>query len=93
MMDSMGPGKLVCHMQNPSYTCDEYLICIGLGTSISSVICKNLSYSGPSYPSSPVCVHCEKVLWRDLQNPERGAGPPASLAVYKNKTKSEINYK
>ena len=24
------------------------------GPSISSVICKNLSYSGPSYPSSPV---------------------------------------
>ena len=54
MTDSMGPGKLVRHMQNPSYTYDEYLICIGLGPSISSVICKNLSYSGPSYPSSPV---------------------------------------
>ena len=54
MMDSMGPGKLVCHMQNPSYTYDEYLICIRLEPSISSVICKNLSYSGPSYPSSPV---------------------------------------
>ena len=40
MTDSMGPGK--------------YLMCIGLGPSISSVICKNLSYSGPSYPSSPV---------------------------------------
>ena len=36
------------------YTYDEYLICIGLGHSISSVICKNPSYSGPSYPSSPV---------------------------------------
>ena len=34
----------------------EYLICIGLGPSISSVICKNPSYSGPSYPSSPVLV-------------------------------------
>ena len=54
MTDSMGPGKLVRHMQNPSYTYDEYLICIGLGPSISSVICKNMSYSGPSYPSSPV---------------------------------------
>ena len=54
MTDSMGPGKLVRHMQNPSYTYDEYLICIGLGPSISSVICKNPSYSGPSYPSSPV---------------------------------------
>ena len=32
----------------------EYLICIRLGSSISSVICKNPSYSGPSYPSSPV---------------------------------------
>ena len=54
MTDSMGPGKLVRHMQNPSYTYDEYLICIGLGPSISSVIYKNPSYSGPSYPSSPV---------------------------------------
>ena len=54
MTDSMGPGKLVRHMQNTLYTCDEYLMCIGLGPSIWSVICKNLSYSGPSYPSSPV---------------------------------------
>ena len=53
MTDSMGPGKLVRHMQNPLYTY-EYLICIGLGPSISSVICKNPLYSGPSYPSSPV---------------------------------------
>ena len=56
MTDSMGPGKLVRHMQNPSYTYDEYLICIGLGPSISSVICKDPSYSGPSYPSSPVYI-------------------------------------
>ena len=56
MTDSMGPGKLVHHMQNPSYTYDEYLICIGLGPSISSVICKNPLYSGPSYPSSPVLL-------------------------------------
>ena len=48
------PGKLVRHMQNLLYTYDAYLICIGLGQSISSVICKNLSYSRPSYPSSPV---------------------------------------
>ena len=54
MTDSMGPGKLVRHMQNPSYTYDEYLICNGVGPCISSVICKNPSYSGPSYPSSPV---------------------------------------
>ena len=54
MTDSLGPGKLVRHMQNPSYTYDKYLKCIGLGPSISSVICKNPSYSGPSYPSSPV---------------------------------------
>ena len=54
MTDSMGPGKLVRHMQNPSYTYDEYLICIRLGPSILSVICKNPSYSGPSYLSSPV---------------------------------------
>ena len=56
MTDSMGPGELVRHMQNLSYTYDEYLICIGLGPTISSVICKNLSYSGPSYPSSPVYI-------------------------------------
>ena len=54
--DSVGPGKLVRRMQNLSYTYDEYLICIGLGPSISSVICKNLSYSGPSYPSSPIYI-------------------------------------
>ena len=57
MTDSMGPGKLVRHMQNPSYTYDEYLICIGLGPSISSVICKNPPYSGPSYPISPVYIN------------------------------------
>ena len=56
MTDSMGPGKLVRHMQNPSYTYDEYLIRIRLGPSMSYVICKNLSYSGPSYPSSPVYI-------------------------------------
>ena len=56
MTDSMGPGKLVRHMQNPSYTYDKYLICIRLGPSMLSVICKNLSYSGPSYQSSPVVV-------------------------------------
>ena len=56
MTDSMGPGKLVRHMQNLSYTYDEYLICIGLAPSISSFICKNPSFSGPSYPSSPVYV-------------------------------------
>ena len=59
MTDSMGPGKLVHHMQNPSYTYDEYLICIGLGPSILFVICKNPSYSGPSYPSSPVISNAE----------------------------------
>ena len=63
MTDSMGPGKLVRHMQNPSYTYDEYLICIGLGPSISSVICKNPSYSGPSYPSSPVVHALIEVAW------------------------------
>ena len=57
MTDSMGPGKLVRPMQNLSYTYDEYLICIGLGPSISSIVCKNPSYSGPSYPSSPVQCH------------------------------------
>ena len=64
MTDSMGPGKLVRHMQNLSYTYDKYLICIGLGPSILSVICKNLSNSGPSYPSSPVQVLCSKALSR-----------------------------
>ena len=54
MTDSMEPGKLVLYMQNLSYTYDEYLICIGLGPSISSVMCKNPSYTGPSYTSSPV---------------------------------------
>ena len=54
MTDSMGPGKLVRRIQNPAYIYDKYLICIGLGPSISPIICKNLSYSGPSYPSSPV---------------------------------------
>ena len=65
MTDSMGPGKLVRHMQNPSYTYDEHLICIRLGPSISSVIRKNLSYHGPSYPSSPVLesvqAHCNDI--------------------------------
>ena len=67
MTDSMGPGKLVRHMQNPSYAYDEYLICIELGPSISSVICKNPLYSGPSYPSSP--VH------NDLVRLEKAYGP------------------
>ena len=80
MTDSMGPGKLVRHMQNPSYTYDEYLICIGLGPSILSVICKNPSYSGPSYPSSLVScyvtaycccpiyiqLHCQFVIFWDV---------------------------
>ena len=59
MTDSMGPGKLVRHMQNLSYTYDTYLICMGLGPSTSSAIDKSLSYSGPSYPSLPVCVALE----------------------------------
>ena len=54
MTDSMGPGKLVRHMQNLSYTYDTYLICMGLEPSILSVIDESPSYSGPSYPSSPV---------------------------------------
>ena len=53
-------------MQNPSYTYDEYLICIGLGPSISSVICKYPSYSGPSYPSSPVLEDTNKAVRRRL---------------------------
>ena len=54
MSDSLGPGELVRHMQNPSYTYDTYLICKGLGPSISSVIDKSPSYSGLLCPSSPV---------------------------------------
>ena len=61
MTDSMGPGKLVRHMQNPSYTYDEYLTCIVLGPSISSIVCKDSSYSGPSYPSSPVVMIKKKL--------------------------------
>ena len=49
MTDSMGPEKLVHHMQNTLYTYDEYLICIRLGPSILSVICKNLSYTYDEY--------------------------------------------
>ena len=60
MTDSMGPGKLVRHMQNPSYTYDEYLICIELGPSMLSIICKNPSCSGPSYPSSLVFTKEDK---------------------------------
>ena len=60
MTDSMGPGKLVRHMQNPSYTYDKYLICMGLGPSILSVIDESPSYSGPSYPSSPVVMKISK---------------------------------
>ena len=73
MTDSMGPEKLVRHMQNPSYTYDEYLICIGLGPSISSVICKNPSYSCPSYPSSPIMIsrilgwcRCERKIFPEF---------------------------
>ena len=54
MTDSMGPGKSVRHMQNMSYNYDTYLICMGLGPSILSVIDKSQLYSGLSYPSSPV---------------------------------------
>ena len=38
----MGPGNWVRHMQSLSYTYDTYLICMGLGPSISSVIAKNV---------------------------------------------------
>ena len=69
MTDSMGPGKLVRHVQNLSYTYDEYLICIGLGPSISSVIFRNLSYSGPSYPKF-TCIQND-VLHSFEQNTER----------------------
>ena len=67
--------KLVRHMQNPSYTYDKYLICIGLGPSKLSVTCKNPSYSGPSYPSSlvvgfyPQKVKIENSSWKTLRRP------------------------
>ena len=54
LYDSTGPGKLVRHVQSLSYTYDTYLICMGLGPSISSIIAKSLTYSGPSYASLPV---------------------------------------
>ena len=71
MTDSMGPGKLVRHMQNPSYTYDTYLICMGQGPSILSVIDKSLSYSGPSYPSSPEHTHSSApkiFVWMENSN-------------------------
>ena len=46
--------SLVRHMQNPSYTYDTYLVSMGLEPGMSSLIDKSPSYSGPSYPSSPV---------------------------------------
>ena len=69
MMDSMGPGKLVCHMQSLSYTYDTLLICMALGPSISSVIGKSLAYSGPSYTSlfvSRFLPYCIEVLTSQL---------------------------
>ena len=51
------------------YKYDTYLICMGLGPSISSVIAKSLSYSGPSYACSPVqftgnsSYHCNHGNW------------------------------
>ena len=54
--DSMGPGKLVRLMQNPSYTYDTDLICMGLGPSISSVMDATASESCPSYLSLPVYI-------------------------------------
>ena len=67
---------MVRYMQNPLYTYDEYLICIGLGPSILSVICKNLSYSGPSYPSSLVLLL--KVSKASLANSEHEKEKTAS---------------
>ena len=69
MTDSMDPGKLVRHMQNLSYTydtVDTYLICMGLVPSMLSVIDKSLSYSGPSYPSSPVIFFLFKKLYKSF---------------------------
>ena len=69
MTDAMGPGKLARHMQNLLYTYDEYLICIGLGPSISSVICKHPSYSSPSNASSPVLpkvCYKQPLIWQRM---------------------------
>ena len=52
--DSMGPEKLVRYVQSLLYTYDTYLICMGLGPSISSVIAKSPAYSGLPYASSLV---------------------------------------
>ena len=49
-----GTRKIGPSYANPSYAYDTYLICMGLGPSILSVIDKSPSYSGPSYPSSTV---------------------------------------
>ena len=57
--DSMRPGKFVRHMHNQSYTYDTYLICMGLGPGISSVIDESPSYSGPSYPT---CIQDHQVM-------------------------------
>ena len=67
--DSMGPVKLVCHMQSPSYTYDTYLICMELGSSVSSVIALRPAYSGPSYASSPVLLkHTTTIEWQFTNN-------------------------
>ena len=71
MTDLIGPGKLVRHMHNPLYTYDEYLICIGLSPSISSVKCENPSYSGPSYPNSPVVIWYESFSYKRYRNFQR----------------------
>ena len=82
-LNGTSPGKLVRHMQNLSYTYAEYLICIGLGPSISSVICKNPSYSGPSYPSSPVVTWGQRVVvgYYDLRTLEAGVTRPIHALV------------
>ena len=54
-------GELGYDGLNRTRKIGEYLICIGLGPSISSVICKNMSYSGPSYLSSPVVTDTSMV--------------------------------
>ena len=84
MTDSMGPGKLVRHMQNPSHAYDEYLICIGLGPSISSVV------QWFAYPSSPVvrqpCLPQSHLLQFFKHSPDRKCGPKAFLSTSINYT-------
>ena len=83
MTDSMGPGKLVRHMQNPSYTYDEYLI-LGLGRfKIESLI--NWSDRQEIRPESETStINRAEISERFLALPYQGIGlgPSISSAIY-----------